>query len=85
VRFTVTYLPSPEQDLASIWVNAADRQAIADAANAIDALLADDPLGVGESRTGITRILIVEPLAVLYDVIVDDRRVSVWQIWHWGR
>jgi hypothetical protein len=73
-----------EQDLAELWVNASDRQAVTDAANLIDRLLTKDPLNVGESRDGNTRILIVPPLAVYYDVILDDHRVLIWQVWRWG-
>ncbi|MBI1831026.1 MAG: hypothetical protein HYR84_06200 [Planctomycetes bacterium] len=73
-----------ENDLAAIWVNAANRQDISDAANLIERVLRNDPLNAGEAREGNTRILIIQPLAVLYDVIVDDCRVVVWQLWRWS-
>jgi hypothetical protein len=73
-----------ENDLAALWVDAADRQEIADIANLIDQMLQRDPLNVGEARGGNSRILIFQPLAVMYDVIVDDCRVIVWQVWRWS-
>lgn len=73
-----------EDDLAALWVNAADRQDITDAANLIERIIKNDPLKAGEAREGNTRILIVQPLAVLYDVIVDDCRVVVWHLWRWS-
>jgi hypothetical protein len=37
-------------ELATIWLDSSDRQAVADAANAIDKQLAADPSSAGESR-----------------------------------
>jgi hypothetical protein len=73
-----------EDDLAAIWLNAADRQAVTDAANEIEGLLKYNRLTVGEAREGNTRILIVQPLAVYFDVIIDDCRVVLWQLWRWS-
>jgi plasmid stabilization system protein ParE len=81
MRFTVIWRPSAEQKLAEIWTGAEDRQAVADAADAIDAFLRTDPIGVGESRIANVRILTVSPLSVYYDVNEDDRLVAVWAVW----
>lgn len=67
--------------MTNLWVNAHDRQAVADAANQIDRDLARDPLNTGESRGGEARIHIVPPLAVLYDVDAAARTVTVWAVW----
>ena len=72
-----------EGDLAAIWVAAADRQSITGAANLMERILRNDPLNAGEARESNTRILIVEPLAIYYGVIVDDCRVVV-QLWRWN-
>jgi hypothetical protein len=47
MRFTVTWHPSAERELAENWLKATDRRAVADAANTIDQLLASDPLNHG--------------------------------------
>src|SRR2546426_1104310 len=39
MTFTVTYKPSAEQELADVWINAPDRQAVTAAANRIDQFL----------------------------------------------
>ena len=83
MKFTTDW-QAIENDLAAIWVNAADRQEVTDTANMIERLLKHDPMNVGEARDGNTRILIVPPLAIYYDVIVDDCRVVVWQLWRWN-
>ena len=77
MRFTVVWKPSLKQRLADIWLNAADREAVTTAAHRIDTILRLTPRGQGESRSGNTRILIVSPLAVTYEVFNDDRRVEV--------
>jgi plasmid stabilization system protein ParE len=81
MTFTVIWRPSAERKLAEIWTDADDRQAIAHAADAIDALLRTEPTEVGESRVTNTRILTVSPLSVYYDVHEDDRLVAVWAVW----
>ena len=40
MKYTVTWTPSAEQDLAALWNAAPDRQAVADAADEIDTSLA---------------------------------------------
>jgi plasmid stabilization system protein ParE len=75
--YTVIWKPLAEQKLASIWIDAQDRQAVSAAANEIDRLLRVDPQSIGESRSGSERVLIVEPLVVAFEVEEDDRRVSV--------
>ena len=84
MKHTVDWLPAAEHDLTEIWNDAPDQAHVTAAADAIDADLARDPLGVGESREGTSRIYIVPPLAVEYDVIADDAKVTVWNVWRWG-
>jgi hypothetical protein len=68
--------------LATIWLDAADRRAVSDAANAIDRQLGSDPLIAGESRDGNSRILLEDPLVVFFDVNEDDCSVLVWGVYH---
>ncbi len=81
MTFTVVWRPEAERTLADLWNGAQDRQALTDAADAIDALLRTAPLEVGESRVGNIRILTVFPLSVYYDVHEEDRLVAVWAVW----
>jgi hypothetical protein len=84
MKYRVEWTPSAEQDLAAIWMAAAaDKAEVTTASNNIDAMLARDPLSVGESRVGASRILISSPLAVAYDVVMDDVKVIVWDVWRW--
>ena len=82
MKYTVTWKPSVKQRLADIWMTAPDRRAVTTTADSIDKLLQVDPMDQGESRSGTTRILIVLPLAVVYDVRHEDRLVEVLSVRH---
>ncbi|TMQ34281.1 MAG: hypothetical protein E6K70_08510 [Planctomycetota bacterium] len=76
MRFTVIWDESVQDELARIWLQAADQQAVADAADHIDQLLKFSPEGVGQAYDG-DRRLIVEPLEVIYSVSMEDCMVRV--------
>jgi hypothetical protein len=52
MRFTVTWHPSAEQELADIWLQSTDRSEITQAANSLGHLLSSDPLAQGEEFYG---------------------------------
>jgi len=82
MKYTVIWKPSVRDRLADIWISAPDRRAVSDAAHRIDRLLQQDPADRGESRGGATRILVELPLAVVYEILEDDRLVQVLAIRH---
>jgi hypothetical protein len=73
MKYTVLWRPLAEEQLAELWMNARDREEVAQAADRIDAKLKSDPMADSESRTGNRRIMFVEPLVAFYDVREDDR------------
>jgi plasmid stabilization system protein ParE len=83
--FTVLWTPTAEQELASIWLDAEDRNAVTSAAHTIDALLRADPHTRGESRHDAVRVLFVPPLGVDFDVVEADRIVYVLTVWSFGK
>ena len=80
MKFTVTWDPQAEAELMQLWLSGKDRQAITDAANTIDRLLAYDPDQQGVDFYG-DRLLVVPPLSVTYTVSHADRRVVIRQVW----
>lgn len=78
MRYTVTWLPDAEDELANLWNQALDRQAVADAANRMEQSLMRDADRKGRAKNG-RRILIDAPLAMTFTVNPDDRLVTV--IW----
>jgi hypothetical protein len=75
--FDVRWTDRADQELAAAWLGAADRDAVTHAADRVESLLARDPLGQGESRSGNDRLLFERPLAVLYRVEPAARVVWV--------
>ncbi len=67
-----------ENDLASLWNAAPDRNAVTAAAAWLDARLAADPLHFGQPWTSsVHRIAVRDPIGVEFEVIEDDKRVIV--------
>lgn len=85
MKWTVIYRPPAQDELANIWLDAPDPQAVANAADGIDRILASKPLEVGESRGGRKRIIIEWPLTVLYEVFPEDAAVEVFSVFYWRR
>ncbi len=81
MRCTVIWVPSAEQELARAWMNSNDREAVTNAAFAIDQLLAQDPDTRGEVRFDTVRTLSVPPLGVDFEVVEEDRLVYVLSVW----
>jgi hypothetical protein len=65
MRFTVTWHPSAESELANVWMASNDRDGISRGANLIDRALSSGPLQQDEEFYG-DRLLVVLPLAVTY-------------------
>ena len=84
MKYTVIWKPAAEADLARLWTDSPDKHAITDASNRIDALLKKNPRALGESRFGNDRILVIAPLAVIFEVLEDDRLVRVLNVARWG-
>lgn len=77
MNFTVLWRPSALGELADIWNNATDRDAVTRASYRLDQRLAADPLNEGESRDGDERITFEPPLQILFRVNPADRSVHV--------
>jgi hypothetical protein len=77
IRFNVTWLKGTQDFLAELWVEGPDRQAIAEAADRIDAELANDAHAKGTAVSEGLRSLSMPPLHILYAVNEQDRLVEV--------
>ncbi len=80
MSYTVTWKRSAADQLAEIWMSAIDRRAVTAAADTLDAALRADPCQHGESRGAASRVVIVPPLAVVYEVFEADRTVEILSI-----
>jgi len=73
MRFTVVWSTSAQATLTDLWLQAADRQAVADASDRLDIILRDDPEAKGQP-SGAFFARDEDPIAVLY-------RVNPGEVW----
>lgn len=81
MRYQVDWSPRAEQDLASLWLDSTQREAVTRAAHAVDQLLQVDAHERGESRTANTRILFEAPLWVIFHADPPLGRALVVRVW----
>ena len=81
MNYRVIWVPRAEQELAELWLNAPNRDAVTRAAQEIDELLRKGPSDEGESRPRGRRILFRLPLAVVFTVQPQDHLVTVLNVW----
>jgi SpoVK/Ycf46/Vps4 family AAA+-type ATPase len=81
MSYTVVWMSAAEEQLAEIWINAADKAALTLVVNQIDAIIDRDPYEFSESREADRRVMNLPPLGVSFRVSEDDRLVRVIGIW----
>lgn len=80
-KYQVLWSPSAEEQLASLWLKAPNRDVFRLAADKLDELLTTAPRELGESRDANDRIFISKSLAILFEVIDADMTVVVLAAW----
>jgi hypothetical protein len=83
MRYTVEWLPSAIDELATIWNDAVDRQAVSRAADEIEVRLRNSSQARGGDGEG-THAFTVFPLAVIFQVSPDDRKVTVLEVFNFS-
>lgn len=83
--FRVRWTRAASNQLANIWLNAPNQQAVTNASYRVDQLLQNDPETEGEQRDNGRRILFVVPLAAIYRVNTDTKVVTVVSVLRYGR
>lgn len=80
MRYTVYWEQQALDAVASIWLQASDRQVVTRASNRIDPELAVDADSKGVDFYG-DRLLVIAPLHVTYRVDVAGKQVRVLNVW----
>jgi hypothetical protein len=80
MRFKVIWSQRAQDQLALLWLNATDRNAVTAAQHQVDQLLRVDPDQQGISFFG-SRLLLVAPLHVLFTINTADMQVEVYDVW----
>ena len=81
MNFAVVWMPDAQNELATIWLAATDRNAVTRASHTIDLLLGTAPHTVGTVLFDTLREYMEPPLGVEFEVIDADRRVFVLTCW----
>jgi hypothetical protein len=79
-QFTVIWWRDAQDDLANLWISAADPGAVARAADEIDRRLARDPASAIEFEHEELCRMTVVPLVAQFTFDELDRKVTVWAI-----
>ena len=79
--FTVAWKEEAEDELARLWDGSDDKRSMTWASDRIDIELRRDGHIKGRSRPDGRRILIVPPLAVLFEASEPDRMIVVGSVW----
>jgi len=81
--YTVVWLREAEDQLAEIWLDAQNRQAVTSAQARIDAALASEPARKGMELSEGLRRLIDPPLKAYFEVDEGSHRVQVTAVIVW--
>jgi hypothetical protein len=81
MRYDVQWKPTAQQQLAHLWIDAVDKDAVTTAADTVDSALERDPDNLGESRSGVNRVVFEGPLGFSFDVDPVQRTVVVLWVW----
>jgi hypothetical protein len=79
MRYHVRRSRDAEDELTRLWLRTTDRATVTNAARQIDARLAANAPNLGESRTGIRRIVFESPLGATYEI--HGNNVYVLHVW----
>lgn len=77
MRYTVVNTFVADHQLAEMWLNALDRQQVADAFDRIEAELRRNPHVVGREHPDGWRVVAAAPFVVAFIISEDDRLVKV--------
>jgi hypothetical protein len=82
--FRVRYTRNASNQLAAIWTDATDQNAVTVASHRIEQLLRRDPENVGEDRPNGRRVIFDAPLVVLYRIDTTANVVTVVGVSQYG-
>jgi hypothetical protein len=77
MKYTVVTTSIADDQLAKLWLRAADRQSVADAYDCIEAMLKHDPHLLGRAHPGGWRVLDEPPIVVTFRVVEEDRLARI--------
>ena len=83
MSYEVIWRRAAENELAAIWMNSGDRDAVTRASAILDRLLEDEGPNAGESRIGYWRIVHEAPLGIYFFAGRNNPKVIVIHVWEY--
>jgi len=77
MKYTVVNAPVADHQLANIWLNASDRQSVANAFNRIESSLKHNAHLQGRQHPSGWRVIALPPLVVSFKFSENDRLVTI--------
>ncbi len=78
MSYSVVWKPNAEAEIIQLYVENKDhRKLLNQAINWFETNVAQRPKDFGESRGGTTRIVVIESVVLVYEIIEDDHRIDV--------
>ena len=81
MNYTVKWIATAHERLEKIWMAADNKSAVTRAADFIDRILENNPYRQDAVFLGDEKTIIVEPPAADFEVIEDQRKVLVLNVW----
>ncbi len=79
-RYTVVWVKSAQDELADLWLNSSERNAVTTAVDAIDRELGEDAPSKGSEVCEGLRSFFAPPLKAIFSVYEDDRIAEVLRV-----
>ena len=82
MNYTVEWAPFAVDELAAVWLSAADQAGLTRTLHLLEQLLGSTPFSVGQpAGSSVRRLVLVAPVGLGFDIVEDDKKVIVQACW----
>jgi len=82
VNYALEWTARAVNQLAAVWLAAADQLPVTQAAHRLELALTQHPFAIGIARgSSVSRTVTDFPLGIDYEIIEDDKKVRVLRVW----
>ena len=83
MNYSIIWSGDAVSGLAEVWIASANRYEIALLTELFDRSVEINPFRVGlPAKSSVSRVAIVPPLGLSFDIVEDDKKVIVQSCWH---
>ena len=82
MNYAVDWSQHALDELAAVWLAAADRNAVTASSHRLESAIGNDPYTESfERNSSVNRTAIDLPLGLDYEIIEDDKKVRILRVW----